>query len=287
MTHIYVIQIDINALIAETLNSIDLNSSLLTLKKTIIDKNTELKSGIVHKYDILIIKQGFELTVNEWKIPSGLFSFNILEYSGGKLILKCNSLILENNSEITVNGKGYKGGKIGCYQGYSYNEQSYWSKNSNYGGGGWISGGGYGTNGENGDENGKGGLIYGNNELTKIYLGSGGGGGHKSNGTSGGGAIIIECEDNIIIGKNSYICANGENSTNNNGIIGCGSGGSIYLKSPNIINNGFIQAIGGINNNKLGGNGGFGRIRIDCKNEIISNIEKSNILPKVGCFGEI
>ena len=80
-------------------------------QRTIIDKNTILESDITHYFDILIIKNGIELTTNEW---------NIYTNKGGKLILNCIDLILEPNSFINFNNKGYKGGKIGGYQGYSY-----------------------------------------------------------------------------------------------------------------------------------------------------------------------
>ena len=53
------------------------------------------------------------------------------------------------------------------------------------------------------------------------------------------------------------------------------------------MNNGFIQAKGGIT--VFGGNDGFaiGRIRIDCSKETINNIKNTNIVPNVGYFGEI
>ena len=66
-----------------------------------------------------------------------------------------------------------------------------------------------------------------------LYLGSGGGGGLGSVlGTSGGGAIAIECIDKLILYPKSGILANGVNRGWSNERPGCGSGGSIYIKTP-------------------------------------------------------
>ena len=206
----------------------------------IIDKNTILESDIVHKYDILTINQGCELTTNPWNEPTN---------KGGKLILECTQLILNSNSKINLNNKGYFGGRHPECQGYSYCGQSKKSIEPNYdGGGGKRGGGGYGTKGNYNIYTAKGGLTYGNKELTTVYLGSGGGAGDGNwymNGTNGGGAIIIKCLINILMGNNSYIQANGGDNLHPKYVTGCGSGGSIYLSSPKITNNGYIQAIGG------------------------------------------
>ena len=73
--------------------------------------------------------------------------------------------------------------------------------------------------------------------LRVLYLGSGGGGCMKINGTNGGGALMIECENGIVIHKNAIISVNGEFCQDNTR-VGCGSGGSIYLKAPKILNYG-------------------------------------------------
>ena len=115
----------------------------------------------------------------------------------------------------------------------------------------------------------KGGKPYGDAQLSngELLLGSGGGSGNiGSDGTNGGGAIIIECTESIFIGKSSGIIANGVNDKKSIW-CGCGSGGSIHLKAPIIVNNGKIEAIGGVNMNgeNVSGAGGYGRIRIDCE----------------------
>ena len=204
----------------------------------------------------------------------------------GKLEIECNSLILENGSGISVNNKGYKGGMKGGFQGYSYNGSPKQSMDPNFGGGGTNTGGGYGTVGHGFGKVKHGGSTYGNKRLMPVYLGSGGGGGSLHHGTNGGGAIIINCKNEIIVGVDASITANGGYRIGIDAKShGCGSGGSIYLKSPSITNNGYIHALGGSWWN--GGNGGFGRIRIDCKKDIIKQLNKTSILPSVGFFGEI
>lgn len=271
---------------------------------TIIDKVVVLESNKIHKYKNLKVSANGVLTVPNWDERSN---------TGGILRLQCESLVLESNSEINLDGKGYKGGKKGSYQGYSYNsitindpslkngckDQNGASRvNSNYshggGGGGdstsglWTGaggGGGYGSNGKNGGGigGGKGGLSYGDLKLANIYLGSGGGASFDYRGTNGGGAVIIVCQKSIIIEENAKISVNGENVTDaRNKWSGCGSGGSIYLKSPKIINNGLISAVGGKNKPSgsnyqrkdiRSGSGGNGRIRIDCSKENLRFVE--------------
>ena len=140
--------------------------------------------------------------------------------------------------------------------------------------------------------------TFGDATLKEIYLGSGGGGYYchnilskdvSVNGTNGGGVIIIKCKHKIVIENNAFITANGENNTQSEK-AGCGSGGSIYLKAPTIVNNGTISALGGVNKrgtrNKHGA-GGDGRIRIDCNQHSCDLLKPQNnkqILPKIGFF---
>ena len=143
------------------------------------------------------------------------------------------------------------------------------------GGGG---GGGYASNGKPGRHftHGYGGNTYGNSELFSIdgknvHLGSGGGCGYDSlqyfNGGRGGGAIVINCSEMILISKDATITVEGERgSVSLLTIGGCGSGGSVYLRAPNIVNHGKICADGGTARDTgffLGGNGGDGRIEYD------------------------
>ena len=171
-------------------------------------------------------------------------------------------------------------------------------------------GGGYGTCGKSdcGVGSGKGGESYGDAQLSCInidlngqinvnsnnnnnnnnnpnnfecLLGSGGGGCFEFCGTNGGGAIIIICNQSIIINKHGTICANGDNIYDlKNKWSGCGSGGTIYLYAPKLINHGSIMAVGGKNiaNKKNGaksGIGGMGRIRIDCNQQYCKQFQQN------------
>ena len=202
----------------------------------------ELESNVIHKFGTLKVPGFQHITVSGWNEKTD---------AGGKLIIHCYSLILEGKSSIDVSGKGYKGGKILadiCYQGYSYNGTPKCSKSNNYGGGGCGSAGGRGNYGGYRDcefvlfpSTGANGERYGDEELSTVHLGS------------GGGAVIIFCKKDIIIHKKASILADGEMIYQTSAIDkkkhcvhgGGGSGGSIYLKAPNITNRGTIRAAGG------------------------------------------
>ena len=281
----------------------------------ISNETKELRANINHVFDVLRIKDKGRLTVQGW---------DKLRPAGGRLVLRCNKLILENGSCINVDGKGYQGGDDKHPQGYSigYNSLLYGKASkkllnqANNGGGGmgfayfgydgWGGGGGYGCdgtsgqgkndkdgknsknskNGNDGDVTyGKGGNSYGKAELFElnglnVHLGSGGGAGSDItkwyNGGNGGGAIIIECDDAIVIKKGCVISANGSKKNSHGG---CGSGGSIYLKAPIIVNQGHVTAM---SSRRLHGSGGFGRIRVDCNENIAKELKSgTNFEPNI------
>ena len=111
-----------------------------------------------------------------------------------------------------------------------------------------------------------------------FYGGSGGGAGGGnpyemptpltgSAGGGGGGAVEI-IAPTITINTAGVITANGGVGGGGSGPGGGGSGGAIWLRTPTLINNGTVQAVGGIGGcaseyNYLAGTGGYGRIRLD------------------------
>ena len=235
------------------------------------DDKMELKSNILYSYDYMILNDKSILTTNGYDSNS---------QKGGVLLLEVKrDIIINDNSQINLNGLGYKGGAI-KKQGHSYKGNSVKSSENNYGGGGSVyklttycgAGGGYGTKGKSIGAA-KPGECYGDNDLGVLYLGSGGGGSEYYKGGNGGGSIKIEC-NKLIINKNCGIYCNGNNGDPD--YSGGGSGGSIHIICNELINYGNIHAKGGISYN--GGNGGFGRIRIDC-NKIT---KKGNIVPDIG-----
>eukprot|EP01083_Nonionella_stella_P313777 1127863_1 len=259
-----------------------------------------LQSDAIHRFDEVLVKANGTLTTTPWNGTNG-----------GKLRLQIQTLVIESNATIDLNGLGYKGGKAKqkevngtAFTGESVNSPSECKTNANKGGGGGGSGsgwsgstggggGGYGTKGS--DSGGKGGDIYGDSKVTNLYLGSGGGSGHPSGscdgkcGGNGGGALKITAQKIIIKNKGSISC-NGHNAPSVNNALdvsggGGGSGGSIHIKAQNIINNGQIMAKGGKGAQKgsgglcsRGGDGGYGRIRIDTG----SLKDIGNVKPNIG-----
>ena len=158
-------------------------------------------------------------------------------------------------------------------------------------GDGWSGGGGAGyanvglSSGNS--AGGFGGPIYGNANISNLDAGSGGGGGSggydcgAGGGGAGGGLIVFNSGASITLGAGGSIQSNGGNGgsddNGNCGGGGGGTGGSIWLASPNVINNGLIQAIGGIGGSSnipnspyfgTGSNGSDGRIRLDVNGSI-------------------
>jgi hypothetical protein len=271
-----------------------------SLKRNEVISNTiSLVSGDHYYYSLTVASTGI-LTCNKW---DGI--------SGGKMLIKARKLVIQEGGSIILRGTGYRGGKITqkgqypdeSYQGESYHGEGLLLKSPNHGGGGGGctsseygsiggAGGGYGTPGDNSKPNtygsgnrpgGVGGSIYGKEDLTEIYMGSGGGGGtlysHYSGtpiGGAGGGILVIEVE---VFENYGTICVDGENGGDGTAVYssggGGGSGGSILICTGGFINKGKITAEGGKGGKcnlgscagiaSEGGNGGMGRIRIITK----------------------
>jgi hypothetical protein len=219
-------------------------------------------------------------------------------YTGGIVVFRAETVTINNGGSIDVSEKGYRGGAYGPinnldgYQGESYlgkgiGGSSYGlGKMNNAGAGGsYICGGGgeYGGGATDsdpwtgsGDTYARKGEVYGTADLTKIFFGSGGGGQWNGNdpdpsdGGDGGGIIIIYA--NLIVAPTDSFLAIGETT---NGIqygsysygSSGGAGGSIFLYATTIQGEtNFCRAIGGSGNHlpqRVGGDGGVGRIRLD------------------------
>ena len=244
----------------------------INYKNIIIPSNTthKLSSDTQHYLGNIILNNNAILSISAaWD-----------GYQGGKLLIHCDNLILHKNATITVSGLGYRGGDR-YEQGESYNGIGIKSKHSNRGGGGGGYGvctnghhnpaanGGYGTKGwcwktESGHNTSFGGKVYGDKELSVLYLGSGGGGAWGGKGGNGGGAIMIECEGIIRMKEGSSIIANGEIGARSPYLRqdgGNGSGGSIWIKCDKLKmdkKDVWIKAMSG-NDVEYG----LGRIRVD------------------------
>ncbi|MCK5629525.1 MAG: hypothetical protein KAI26_02815 [Nanoarchaeota archaeon] len=237
----------------------------------------------VPQYTDVSVNSGASITASAWN-----------GYTGGIVVFRATKA-LNITGSLDVAGIGYRGGVSNGgdndgYPGESYNGiPNLISTSANNGAGGGANkapgsggdgagGAGYGTTGENGDEgshvggapgvSGRGGSYYGQNDLSKIYFGSGGGSPACTidSGGDGEGIIIIFANkisnNNIIIAEGS----DGRKGCWSGGDGGGGAGGSIYLISDDIVNSGTISAqkgLGYCGNYGCGGNGGDGRIRLD------------------------
>ena len=260
--------------------------------------NTHTFKDIYYEYDSITLNEGSVLTCNGWDSK---------HKSGGILHIVCYGDIILNTARISLDGKGYKGGKAGM-SGESHSGKSKYTDTNNYGGGG-------GTDrynkkhikGANASYGGKGevcaassthrftgfaaiGECYGDKELSILYRGSGGGGYYPDDindnerlkcarhGGNGGGALKLECYGRIIFNGISTISCNGMDGAVN---AGNGSGGSIHIVVMNgdrieMNEQSVICAKGG--NDK----GGVGRIRIQYLNgnkESCQDLTMFSILP--------
>ncbi len=244
-----------------------------------------------------------------------------IEPLGGRTITFRAQGEVRIDGTLSVNGMGYKGGRVvwGAdhgYQGESYTGSGGHSTDPNGGGGagghvdGGGGGGGYGSSGQPGhdvwgDFSAEGGGTYGNSILSTLYYGSGGGspGAQSANrsaaGGPGGGIVSIVAP---VITVNGLISANGLNGgsvPNNPGNWrggGGGSGGSILLKGSTInVGSNRIRALGGAggygthNNgaNLNGGNGGVGRIRIEYCDTFSGSTNPAASTQKLSCYGTV
>ncbi len=248
----------------------------------------------VPNYSSVLITSEGRLTVSDWdRRTGGVLAFRASE-----------GLVVEAGGSLSVSGTGYAGGSTGSewadgFQGEStvgpgigggtgsgYNE-SLGAYAPNAGGGGSnITGGGgsYGESGTPGDSWNQGytapqpGETYGEPDLGALLLGSGGGGiwndGSGNAGPGGDGAgIILLTSASITLEGDAAIDARGDDTwawssgTYSYG-AGGGSGGSVWLVAGSVqLDEGSVDARGGAGMDtpeRAGGDGGGGRIRIDC-----------------------
>eukprot|EP01083_Nonionella_stella_P297694 1010765_1 len=246
-------------------------------ERSLILKSREickLRGGTIHRYDYIELNDKSVLTISDER---------------GLLSIECFVMIMRKGSCINMNNKGQINGAgvgdsvLGIPKMPALGQPR--------GGGG---GAGYGTCGGDGTV-GKGGRIYFNYKLTLKYgqvvpemlLGSAGGWSYNGDPQGeGGGGVKIVCLEKLVMYDNAKICCNGSDGK---GSSGGGSGGSIMLRSPRVViknvNKYRIEAIGGKGGPEGGGEGGDGRIRIDCNNNDFDVVNK-NIQPAIGYKGK-
>jgi hypothetical protein len=99
--------------------------------------------------------------------------------------------------------------------------------------------------------------VYGNTLIVPMIGGSGGAGSANIRGGGGGGALLIASSTNINFASGTIRAYGGycDGCQNN------GSGGAVRLVAPIVTGRGFFA----INNQSVGYNGSYGRLRIDCE----------------------
>ncbi len=239
------------------------------------------------------ITNGATLTVQPWNGTTG-----------GVIVVKARGrVVVAAGAAIDVSGAGYRGGAGGFgaqsrgYQGESFAGTPAKLSVANYGGGaggsgqwrnpnyavGHGGGGGFGTAGADGsgypNHDGipgpmPGGIPYGDEALTILFMGSGGGGGggccvseagRGGTGGNGAGAVSLTARTIQIYGA---IRANGGAGTYGSrddvGWGGGGSGGGILLRCiQGELGSNTVVAVGGKGNSANATLGGFGRIRVE------------------------
>ena len=266
------------------LNQIASVSSSLTMRFALENTYTDSGASQAQVIKILQYKGG---TI------SGTFTGNAWNGNvGGILPIMCSGRLVISSS-VHMNTKGFRGASASTGAGYTGEGSANASlrqrtANGNGGGGGILKdgrwggggGGGLGTSGVTGssygtsDAGGVGGSTAGSADLTSLVFGGGGGTGYTDTGSTsgaggtGGGKILIFAQQLVVTG---YIYSNGSNGVKLQNGGGGGAGGSILIKSnyANIGTNKLrvLGGTGGINVGdfeRYGGDGGKGRIRVEC-----------------------
>ena len=292
-----------NGSVSNTTYSSDAYASYLHLSYPLLDVGNGSDGDLVvgsgqnitidgtKNYKSIYVASGATLTISPWNGSSG-----------GELILKCQGSVMIDGT-LTVTGKGLRGGStIGGQGSYGQEGESIYgvgtgSPAANYGGGGGGrngikdvavgssgGGGGYATLGGSSSSTGgggtvgsHGGAVYGDEQFTNFYMGSGGGKGGAwwgnsgcgGTGGNGGGRIKIIGSSVTINGTLSADGQNGGNGTSQGAGGGGGSGGAIWIIGDSVNINGTLSVKGGkggisyAEGSYAGGDGGNGRIRID------------------------
>jgi len=249
----------------------------------------------VPNYTNVTLHSGATLTVTPWDRSGGGLMF--LRATGG--------LHVQGSAAIDLTGLGYDGGRVesaGCdgYQGESiaggglggacggsYNE-GIGADAANMGGGGCNitgAGGGHGSYGlpgeawSSGYSAPSGGNTYGDEALTALHLGSGGGGvwngsdGTEAPGGDGGGIAVVAAASITVddggeirtLGSDTAGWSTGSYSYG----AGGGAGGTLWLITQvlsaaehSLIARG---GAGESSHDRYGGDGGDGRVRVDCQ----------------------
>jgi hypothetical protein len=222
---------------------------------------------------------------------------------GGVLAFRATGTVtIAGGGAVAMDEGGYAGGATGsaynldAFQGESYageghgdgsyNEYlGYWANNFGAGGAHVTGGGGEYAGGATPGDSWNGGSAtppeagdtYGDVDLSQLYLGSGGGGvwrGLSSPGPGGGGGGIVFVGASVITADGGAAITTTGGTTNYWATgtwtygAGGGAGGSIWIVADTLTLAGSaVDAEGGLGESthiRHGGDGGYGRVRVDC-----------------------
>ncbi len=215
----------------------------------------------VPHFNVLTVPGGSTLTTSAWDGTKG-----------GLIFLRAQRLVLggaptgQSPALVEVSGLGFRGGAGGASATQGEDQTGVAGQDGPGGGGGaagaTASGASYGTAGSGAAP----GAIYGSKALGKLFLGSGGGGSTNGNaGGAGGGAAVLFADsiDFTVSSGASTVGLVRANGGSAGASAGSGSGGTIWIGSPNFLvgpgNTNVLSASGGAG----GVAGGAGRIRVD------------------------
>ena len=200
---------------------------------------------------------------------------------GGIVYIRAGTVTVKSGGRIHADGYGFA-----SYNSYEYVGDSHCSAgninqrqpNCNGGGGGCCSsncGGGGGGNKSVGmsastyscSQPGQGGMPFGIDDPSILTMGGAGGNAdnwYNSSGSNGnGGGLVVIGAKSVVVEAGGEISANGWDGQAN--YCGAGAGGSVALFAGEVVNNGTIEAVGGIGHKSgsyYGGDGGEGWVHI-------------------------
>lgn len=277
-----------------TVDSVGADGIVLTAPPEALLEGQQVTVQRVPTFGDVVVGSGSMLTTGAWDGETG----GVLAFRAE------GTVRVEAGGQIGMSGRGYRGGATGPsfntdgYQGEGlaglggggdgccgYNMTSGWWEANLSGGGALISGGGGAhaggaTAGESWDGTAPApepGGVQGTPSLTPLLMGGGGGGVaqiYDSHGPGGaGGGVVLIWAEAIVLEGSEGIVAQGEAATAwTRGTwtygAGGGAGGSIWLSADTLsLSVDALSATGGAGQTaveRAGGDGGDGRIRVDC-----------------------
>jgi hypothetical protein len=216
---------------AETWTPLGLPSDLVFTAERLVVSGTNV---------LVMPEHGMPLWVGDLELLGGAILShlpNTLTQTYSLDVEAAGRLVIDANSRIDVNGRGYLAGRT--------------LGNTNAGASTGYSGGSHGGRGFS--HNGSSGAVY-DNAAAPHEPGSGGAGGNGYAGGSGGGVVRLQAGQIVLDGS---VVANGTGGAGGGG----GSGGAVYIKAGGFAGSGRVSANGAYAPNNAGGGGG-GRIAI-------------------------